>query len=74
MYIKGIPLNYSSNCGSKSIDCGEVSPEPKQYKDKKFQKLQGWFRRYGSIFRIRKPLTLKRFLYLDFPTPLSAII
>ena len=30
--------------------------------------------RYCHIFRIRKPLTPKRFLYLDFPTPLSPII
>ena len=42
LYMWGIPLNYSLNCSSQSIDCGETSPEPKQYKEKRFQKLQGW--------------------------------
>ena len=42
LYMSGIPLNYSLNCSYQSIDCGEISPEPKQYKDKTFQKLQGW--------------------------------
>ena len=38
----GTSINCSLNCSSQSIACYRISLQPKQYKDKKFQKLQEW--------------------------------